>query len=109
MTKQRKDQPSPLELMVLALVVKERPGREIGKLYEQETETKLSLGALYTTLRRLTDEGWINFREGKDREGRLRFFKITGSGIEALNRGRERSSDAARFGKGSRIARGLGG
>ena len=58
----------------------------------------MSPGTLYTTFRRLREAGWVKVRDAADRDGRIRFFKITAPGASALNRGREYYRDLSSFG-----------
>lgn len=90
--------PSPIEIQLLALVVRERSGGEIASLYAKESGKEISPGTLYTTFRRLREAGWVKARESADRDGRIRYFKITGSGSLALNRGREHYRGLSSFG-----------
>jgi DNA-binding PadR family transcriptional regulator len=81
--------PSPIELQLLALVVRERRGADVASRYAKEVGRNISPGTLYTTFRRLREAGWVKTRDSADEDGRVRFFKITASGSSALNRGRE--------------------
>lgn len=65
----------------------------------------MSPGTLYTTFRRLREAGWVKVRDAADRDGRIRFFKITAPGASALNRGREFYRGLASFGLGAAEAR----
>jgi DNA-binding PadR family transcriptional regulator len=92
---------SKRELELLALVAfEELPGREIAKRYKDETGSIISYGTLYTTFRRLKDEGFVLVREDEDADGRLRYFKITGEGSRALQRARRDLQKLAGFGLG---------
>lgn len=91
--------PSPIELQLLALVVSERSGREVAKLFEKETGHPISYGTLYTTYRRLREAGWVTVREDEDQDGRIRFFRITALGADALDHGRQYYAGLAAFGK----------
>jgi DNA-binding PadR family transcriptional regulator len=91
--------PSPVEMQLLALVAsQERSGREVAKLYEQETGKSMSYGTLYTTFRRLIDSGWVKARDDEDSDGRVRFFRIDVNGRKALAEGREYYAGIATFG-----------
>jgi DNA-binding PadR family transcriptional regulator len=59
--------PSPVETQLLALVDTERSGREVAKLYQEETGKEMPYGTLYTTFRRLKEAGWVTSRD--DEEG----------------------------------------
>lgn len=78
-------QPSPLEFRLLALVIRERGGREIAKLYEKTHGVPISYGSLYTTLRRMADDGWIKVRPDPSGDGRARLFSIAAPGRTAFN------------------------
>ncbi len=91
--------PSPMEMQLLALVANdERSGRDVAKLYQQETSKTISYGTLYTTFRRLKDDGWVKVRDDQDQDGRVRFFKIDVDGRRALANGREFYAGIAGFG-----------
>src|SRR5205823_5109156 len=91
--------PSPMEMQLLALVTdQERSGREVAKLYEEETGKAISYGTLYTTFRRLKERGWVKVRDDQDEDGRIRHFCLDMSGRRALACGREFYSGVARFG-----------
>ncbi|MCC7173410.1 MAG: PadR family transcriptional regulator [Planctomycetes bacterium] len=103
------DLPSPVELQLLALTITERSGREVAKLYEDETRRSMSWGTLYTTLRRMAESKWVTVRDGADEDGRIRYFKITGKGATALERAREHHRGLAGFGLARREADGVSG
>lgn len=81
--------PSPVETQLLALVDSERSGREVAKLYQQETGKEIPYGTLYTTFRRLKEAGWVTARDDEDEDGRVRYFRITGIGAAALSDARD--------------------
>lgn len=77
--------PSPLEMDLLcALGSREVSGRELAKRYESEHGKSISYGSLYTTMRRLKETGWVEMREDEEVDRRVRYFKMTGHGISAL-------------------------
>ena len=41
-------------------------GREVARLYQQETGKQISYGTLYTTLRRMRQRGWVRMRRQAD-------------------------------------------
>src|SRR5438552_2328737 len=90
--------PSDTELQLLALVVRERTGREVAELFRKETKKSISYGTLYTTFRRLKEEGWVTVRDDTDADGRVRYFRITGAGSDAMDRARAHHAKLARFG-----------
>jgi DNA-binding PadR family transcriptional regulator len=92
---------SATEMQLLALVSdrdQELSGRDIAKLYRQETGRTISYGTLYTTLRRLKESGWITSRDAEDVDGRVRYFLITATGVRALAGAREHYLSLAWFG-----------
>jgi DNA-binding PadR family transcriptional regulator len=86
-------------LQLLALIVTERNGREIAKLFQKETGQRLPYGTVYATLKLMEEAGWVSAKdELRDRDRRwVRLFRITGAGTKALNRGREFYRDLADF------------
>jgi len=90
--------PSPMQMQLLALVAdRERSGREVAKLYQQETGKPISYGTLYTTFRRLREDGWVKVRDDEDEDGRVRYFRIDVDGRRALAHGREFYAGIASF------------
>jgi PadR family transcriptional regulator len=79
-------------LVLLALLRLE--GRAYGVTARREIETRanreVSIGAVYATLDRLQDKGYVKSFMGEptaERGGRSkRFFRITAKGVTALNR-----------------------
>jgi len=77
--------PSPVEDDLLhALGAREVNGRDLAKRYESETGRSMSYGTLYTTMSRLKDAGWVSVREDEAGDRRVRLFKVTGVGQQAL-------------------------
>ncbi len=64
-------------------------GVRIRQTVEEATGRMTSVGAIYTTLERLEQKGFVSSRQGDptpERGGRAkRFFKIEGAGVQALN------------------------
>ena len=91
--------PSPTELEILALLStgEEQNGRELAREYRQEAKREIPYGTLYVLLRRIHERRWISIREGEDGDGRLRYYRITANGKRALERGRDRYAQVARF------------
>ncbi len=85
--------PSSLQAQLLSLVIRERSGREIARAFERAFGRAVSYGTLYTTLRRMKDEGWIACRDDQDADGRVRYFQIRALGSKALARSIETSED----------------
>lgn len=91
--------PSPIEMKLLALVAnQEMSGRDVAKRYVEETGRNISYGTLYTTFRRLKENGFIKVRDGEDEDGRIRYFRIDATGRHALAQAREYYSGLATFG-----------
>ncbi len=77
--------PSPTETALLDLMgTRERTGREIAEAYAKEHGTTISYGTLYTALRRLKEGGWIDMRDDEDEDGRLRYYKLSGTGVKLM-------------------------
>ncbi len=64
-------------------------GVSIRQTVEEVAGRPTSIGAIYTTLERLEQKGFVRSREGEatpERGGRAkRYFKIEGAGVQALN------------------------
>ena len=89
---------SATELRLVALVTTERSGREVAQLYKRETGKAISYGTLYTTFRRLKEKGWVRVRDDTDRDGRVRYFSVTGKGSTAWALSRKHYAALAAFG-----------
>ena len=89
----------------MALVAaRELVGREVARRFERETGHQISYGTLYTAFRRLNEAGWVTTRDDEDGDGRLRYFKLTGRGAQALAEARIRYRELGGFaqqGKGA--------
>ena len=82
--------PSSREAVILQILVDgEKFGREIRDCVEELTGREMPLGSLYTTLDRMVNAGFLASRLGDsdpNRGGnRRRFFKVTASGMHALD------------------------
>ncbi len=78
--------PTQTELELLAaLGAKRLTGRELAIRYKDHVEKSISYGTLYTTMARLKDEGWVTQEDSADADGRLRYFQMTGAGVEVFN------------------------
>ena len=82
---------SLLEFYILSVLVqKERYGLEMIQAVKSATEEKrvLSLGSLYTTLRRLEKKGLVTSRWGETieprRGARRRYYRLTALGVETF-------------------------
>lgn len=101
----RMNLPSAVEMQLLALVaVRERAGREVARLYRDESGRSISYGTLYTTFRRLKDSRWVTTRDDQSVDGRVRYFRITAKGAAALQAAREHHVALANFGLQARGA-----
>jgi len=90
--------PSDVEFQLLTLVIVERCGREVAKLYKKITGREISYGTLYAAFRRMVEWRWVDVRDDEDQDGRVRWFKITGPGVRAMNDARKRYVELAGFG-----------
>jgi PadR family transcriptional regulator, regulatory protein PadR len=78
------------ELLLLAILrLRDNAyGMTIRQTVEEATGRSTSIGAIYTTLERLEQKGFISSRQGEptpERGGRAkRYFAITGTGAQAL-------------------------
>jgi DNA-binding PadR family transcriptional regulator len=81
-----------LTLRLIIALAENAYGVPIRQGLEEATKKKVSYGAVYTTLERLENKGFIEAYDGpplEEREGRAkRFYKVTGAGQEALDRAR---------------------
>jgi|SRR6185312_10558499 len=90
---------SPVEFRILNIIATdELAGREIAKRYATEAGSRLSYGTLYTTCRRLKENGLLRVRDSLDSDGRVRFFRATGNGIKTLDETRAEFAALANFG-----------
>jgi DNA-binding PadR family transcriptional regulator len=72
--------------ILMALSLKPRHGYEIIQQIEDDSISKIRLGpgALYTTIKKLIDEGLIQETE-LDGNARRRYYKLTDKGWDRLN------------------------
>ena len=92
----KEDIPGAFEQLILLAVLR-LGDNAYGMTVRQELETRtgrtVSLGAVYTTLERLENKGYLTSRTaagGAEREGRARrLFSVHASGVEALRRALE--------------------
>lgn len=87
----RKKTASEVEHRLLALL-KDRgdmSGRDLARMYRENCERPISPGTLYVTLSRLRDRGWIEVEDAHDKDGRIRFFRVTPEGRHALEEARQ--------------------
>src|SRR5690242_501267 len=65
---------SDTEFQLLSVLShREKSGLEVANAYEKEFDA-IKVGTLYTTLRRLGEEGFVGSRDDKDDDGRVRYF-----------------------------------
>jgi len=94
------------QLILLALVRlgNNAYGMTVRREIEERAERNVSIGAVYATLDRLEEKGYVTSHFGEatpERGGRAkRFFAISASGVYALNESRETLS---RMWKGLRL------
>jgi len=90
---------SEREMQLLALVsFRELAGREVARRYEKETGKSIAYGTLYTTFRRLREDGLVSVRDDEDSDGRIRYFRITGTGKRAVEEARRHYEALGAFG-----------
>lgn len=89
---------SRVEFQLLALLnTREKSGRDVAVEFEAETGKAISYGTLYTTLRRLREAGYVSARDDLDKDGRIRFFVLTGAGRRVLTEARQTYAKLAVF------------
>ena len=82
--------PNRREAVILFLLVPgEKYGRDIRNGYQDRTDETMPLGSLYTTLDRMEEKGFVKSRmgesEGERGGNRRKYYKLTASGLSALN------------------------
>ncbi len=88
---------SPTELQLLSLITSERAGREVARLYENETGQTISYGTLCTTFRRMRERGLVQTRRNRDEDGRTRLFCATTGGLRSIIESRSYYQELAAF------------
>lgn len=82
-----------LVLLTVAVLADEAYGVSIKEDIERRTTRQVSIGALHSTITRLEEKGFIKSWLGgatAERGGRRkRYFKLTGAGINALNKSKD--------------------
>lgn len=82
---------SEREVELLQLLYSEITGREVAKAYRAKYGRAISYGTLYTTLRRMAENGLVEItREDVDQDGRFRYYRILGAGTASLAATHER-------------------
>lgn len=101
---QREGIPGSFEQLVLLAILRlgdQAYGMTVRREIEEQTDDSVSLGAVYATLERLEQKGYVSSRAadgGPERGGRARrFFTVGSSGLEALKRALD-AVDRMRFG-----------
>ena len=79
----------PQIYVLTALVEKDRYGLEIINAVKEQSNYKIIVGSLYNVLAKLEREGlvesyWKDEKTNERRGNRRRYYKITGTGIEAI-------------------------
>ena len=82
----------PVEQLILLSILyfgNKAYGAQIRQDIEERADVRMSIGALYSTLKRMQDKGLVNDADGTD-QGNKRYFSVTGKGRtildESLNR-----------------------
>ena len=80
-----------LDVLVLkALAAEPRHGYAVARWIRETTDDTLRIedGALYTSLHRLENRGWVESEWGvSENNRRARYYRLTGEGIVELGRG----------------------
>jgi DNA-binding PadR family transcriptional regulator len=81
-----------LVLLAVARLAEDAYGMSIRREIEEQSGRHVAIGAVYGTLDRLHDKGWVRSRKGDtspERDGRARkFFALTPAGIDVLHKAR---------------------
>ena len=76
-------------MLAVARLEREAYGMSIRREIEERTGRSVAIGAVYSTLERLQDKGFVRYVAppgDPDRDGRARrFFELTGNGVDALD------------------------
>jgi DNA-binding PadR family transcriptional regulator len=82
-----------LVLLALLRLGNDAYGMEVREEIESRTGRDVSYGAVYTTLDRLEQKGFVTYRMGEataERGGRARkYFKVSPAGVDALRDSRD--------------------
>jgi PadR family transcriptional regulator PadR len=76
-------------LLAVARVERETYGMEIRREIEERTGRQVSIGAVYATLDRLEDKGFVEPRHDSSGGRARRFFVLTPAGADALEASRD--------------------
>lgn len=81
-----------LVMLAVARLEADAYGMSIRREIEEQSGRHVAIGAVYATLDRLHDKGWVRSRKGDtspERDGRARkFFALTEDGIGVLEKAR---------------------
>jgi PadR family transcriptional regulator PadR len=75
-------------LLAVARLGAQAYGMEIRREIEQRTERTVSIGAVYATLDRLEDKGYLRARDDDSGGRARRFFTVADAGVDALEAAR---------------------
>lgn len=76
--------PSKTELTLLELIGESHiTGRDLQDLHKTKKREVINLSTLYTLLRRLRREGWVNIKPHPDND-RNKVYSVTKGGLKAL-------------------------
>ena len=92
-------------LLAVARLGDDAYGMEIRREIEQRTERLVTIGAVYATLDRLEDKGYLRARDESNSGRARRFFALTDAGVDALEAARSlqtRMWSGLRLGRSSR-------
>jgi DNA-binding PadR family transcriptional regulator len=89
-------------LLAVARLGDDAYGMEIRSEIEQRTERVVTIGAVYATLDRLEDKGYLRARDESNGGRARRFFVVTDAGVDALEAARTLQS---RMWSGLRLSR----
>ena len=76
-------------LLATARLERETYGMEIRREIEERTGRQVSIGAVYATLDRLEDKGFVQTRHDGAAGRARRFFELTADGVDALEASRD--------------------
>ncbi len=98
--------PNEREMRLLnAIGGSERSGRDVAARFAEQSHENpefrktISYGALYVTLARMKEKGWVDSRDDTDEDGRVRFFHLSGLGERVRANGVENFGLLAVFGR----------
>lgn len=107
---------TPMQFHILAALARE-PRHGYGIMQEVERrsdgQVKLGAGTLYTSLKRMLDEGLVRELEGHSRDAggadeRRRYYKLTAFGLSVLRADAKRLEGLVRYARAERLLGGSG-